>query len=136
MRCRQQLCVINSSFYMFSLCSLILGPQPPPLHLNINPLPPTSFPRLACGPGGAGACRPEDRGSAGSQKHLSVPFPLQCNPPGTALSQPAPAVCVCGCVHLEWMITEKQVCISAHVHSCSMRDCFSACQSLPLNTPF
>ncbi len=82
---------------MFSLCSLILGPQPP----SLTPWNPSKSPRphLVCGPGGAGACCPEDRGSAGSQKHLSVPLPLHCNPPGTALS-PAPAVrkCVCGCV--------------------------------------
>lgn len=101
----------------FALSSLGRNPLLyPPTFIN-----PTLLPTLVCGPGGAGACRPEDRGSAGCQKHLSVPFPLHCNPPGTALSQPAPAVCVCGCVHLEWMITEKQVCISAHVRSFSVR---------------
>lgn len=58
------------------------------------PLPPPPQIPLVCGPGGAGACRPEDRGSAGSQKHLSMPLPLYCNPPGTALNS-APGVCKC-----------------------------------------
>lgn len=49
-----------------------------------TPLPLSPQIPLVCGPGGAGACCPEDRGSAGSQKHLSMPLPLYCNPPGTA----------------------------------------------------
>ena len=80
-------CVRSTQVSVFSLCSLILGPQPPPQIPN----PPHTH---MCGPGGAGACCPEDRGSAGSQKHLSVPLPLHCNPAGTALSS-APAVCKC-----------------------------------------
>lgn len=62
-----------------------------------SPFPP---PTLPCGPGGAGARSPEDRGSTGSQKHLSEPYFVHCVPSGTALNQPAPVcvsarVCVC-----------------------------------------
>lgn len=98
---------------MFSFCSLILGPQ--------NPLPyPTKSPM--CGPGGAGACRPEDRGSTGSQKHLSMPLPLYCNPPGTALTS-APGGVEKRCLN-EWRCS----CV------CGVRAW--VCFSLPLNTPF
>lgn len=114
--------------FPFALSSL--GRHPPPLPLKFGP--------HVCGQGGAGACCPEDRGSAGSQKHLSVPLPLHCNPPGTALSQPAPAVCKCvwlrafvRCILIGWM-NEKQVCLTV----VCVHECVSACLSFPLNTPF
>lgn len=84
--------------------------------LSINP---SKIPFL-CGPGGAGARCPEDRSSAGSQNHLSMPLPLFCNPPGTALTS-APGVCerdcvcVCLCVGVQekqmfkWLIMQKRV---------------------------
>lgn len=77
----------------FPLCSLnFWGCNPPPSILPDPPPPPTPY---TCGPGGAGACSPEDRGSAGSQKHLSVPFPLCPKAPGTALnSAPVASECV------------------------------------------
>ena len=121
-------CVRSTQVSVFSLCSLILGPQYPPT------TPPPYPPPHVCGPGGAGACCPEDRGSAGSQKHLSVPLPLHCYPAGTALSS-APAVCKCVrmCVRvrgktLERLIAVKQVCV-----------CMSVSQPAypsPLDTPF
>lgn len=90
LKCRLQQIVKS----LFSLCSLILGPQPSfPSCENHEP-PKTPHLLHVCGPGGAGACCPEDRGTAGSQNDLSVPLPLHCNPPGTALS-PAPAVRMC-----------------------------------------
>lgn len=81
----------------FPLCSLnIRGCNPPffpnllsPTSILPRPTPPT--PRT-CGPGGAGACSPEDRGSTGSQKHLSVPFPLCPKAPGTALNSASECV--------------------------------------------
>ena len=113
---------------MFSLCSLILGPQPPPppppASLTLEIHPPPSQPPLDCGPGGAGACCPEDRGSAGSQKHLSVPLPLHCKPPGTALSQPAPALCA----YVRVLATAVCACVCVH-------ESVSACLPLSLNTP-
>lgn len=80
----------------FPFCSLNLGPQSSLSPRTHSILPRTSRPRPhTCGPGGAGACSPEDRGSAGSQKHLSVPFPLCPRAPGTALnSAPGASECV------------------------------------------
>lgn len=78
----------------FPLCSLNLGPQSSlsPWTHSVLPRTPPPIPRPhTCGPGGAGACSPEDRGSAGSQKHLSVPLPLCPRAPGTALNSAAGA---------------------------------------------
>ncbi len=67
-------------------------PYPVPNSWVTPPFLPSTLP---CGPGGAGARSPEDRGSTGSQKHLSEPHFVHCVPSGTALSQPAPVwVCV------------------------------------------
>lgn len=87
----KSLCVFLSALSTFGAANLLF---------SLNLLPPTSIlprtlPPHTCGPGGAGACSPEDRGSAGSQKHLSVPFPLCPKAPGTALnSAPGASECV------------------------------------------
>ena len=114
-RATSAVCVLNSSVYMFSLCSLILGPQLP------FPYPKTP---LVCGPGGAGTCCPEDRGSAGSQKHLSMSLPLYCNPPGTALSSS-----VCKCVG-----KRKEAWMSDYTGVCVQRVCMSVFQPAPKHT--
>lgn len=108
---------------VFPLLSHPWAAIPPPLLLKSTPY----FPYNVCGPGGAGACCPEDRGSAGSQKHLSVPPPLHCNPPGTALS-PAPAVrkFVCRRKDASWMSDYGK----AGAHDCSVRAW--VCLSLPI----
>lgn len=117
----QQVCALNSSFCVFPLLSHPWAANPPP---TPPPNPPTPH---VCGPGGAGACCPEDRGSAGSQKHLSVPLPLHCNPAGTALSS-APAVCKC----VRMCVCERR---DAWTTDCSeagvrVHECVPACLSL------
>lgn len=118
----------------FPLCSLNFWGCNPPFFPKPSPLPPSyPAPPHTCGPGGAGACSPEDRGSAGSQKHLSVPFPLCPNAPGTALnSAPGASECVFKERRLEknpklpeWSRRGSECCaVRAWV-----------CFSLPLNTP-
>lgn len=79
-------------------------PYPCPHSMGHSPFPPRTLP---CGPGGAGARSPEDRGSTGSQKHLSEPYFVHCVPSGTALNQPAP---VCVSVRL---CVQARVCVYA-----------------------
>lgn len=111
----KSLCIFLSALSTFG-ASIFL----PALNLHSPQLP--SFPEpshYTCGPGGAGACSPEDRGSAGSQKHLSVPLPLYPKAPGTALnSAPGASECV---------FQKLRLAKYPRVH-----ECVSAC---PRNTP-
>lgn len=111
------------------LCVFPLLSHPRAARLPTNP---SKIP-FVCGPGGAGARCPEDRSSAGSQKHLSMPLPLYCNPPGTALTS-APGVCKSVCVCVRESVEEKQVFEWVIMKECARCVCMSVFQPAPKHT--